>query len=106
MTSWGGRKYIPGQSAQRTRVLKRDVICSCKGCLSCSSRGCPNPSTTIDHTVPVAVGGSDDTQNDSNVRGLCNFCHNFKSKKEAANGRRKITEGRPQEKHPGIIEKF
>ena len=52
---------------QRRRRLQAEPLCR-----DCKARGKVTASTVPDHIVPLAHGGSDD---DSNIRCLCQPCH-------------------------------
>ncbi len=45
----------------------------------CSTRGCPDPATDVDHVVSRRRGGSD---RDENFQSLCHSCHSSKTAKE------------------------
>jgi 5-methylcytosine-specific restriction enzyme A len=102
---WGRRKP-PGSWAQRRRILTRDPVCRCAGCPRCTPSGCTQPSTDDDHIVPIHLGGSQDTADDSNHQGLCRPCHDHKSRLEAQAARAaapRVTTRRPPEAHPGLL---
>jgi 5-methylcytosine-specific restriction protein A len=83
---------------QRTRILRRDPLCTCDGCHRCANAGhCTRPSTEADHITPRHKGG---TNHPANMRGLCTPCHAVKSSREgrAARG----SERRAPEQHPGL----
>jgi 5-methylcytosine-specific restriction enzyme A len=50
----------------------------------CEIPGCSNPSASVDHVVPVHLGGTDDL---SNLRALCHPHHQRKSAQEGARAR-------------------
>jgi 5-methylcytosine-specific restriction endonuclease McrA len=100
--NFGTRKALPGQSAQRKRVLERDPICMCRGCKTCTPQGCYRASTDDDHIQPLSLGGYAGTDVDWNHQGLCRQCHKVKSNKEALAARWREREARPKEKHPGF----
>jgi 5-methylcytosine-specific restriction protein A len=66
---------IRGRALQvrNARILRRDPLC--KHCLPTKVAA----STQIDHIVALHLGGSED---DSNLQGLCDPCHEAKSAKE------------------------
>lgn len=99
-----GRRYIPGQSAQRRRVLARDPVCTCPGCEKCTPTGCSRPSTEDDHLVPISQGGDSSTVVDDNHGGKCVPCHKHKSRKETEAARWALRPQRPSERHPGMID--
>ncbi|MGS2646099.1 HNH endonuclease [Streptosporangium sp. G12] len=45
---------------------------------------CGGPGRIVDHVIPVAEGGSWDL---TNLMCICDYCHNTKSRTEAARGR-------------------
>lgn len=55
-------------------------------CIACSDQGRAVAATQRDHIIPLEEGGVDD---ESNEQGLCEACHDVKSKAEAERGRRK-----------------
>lgn len=75
--------------AIRRRILARDKWC--RGCFVALS-------AQVDHVIPG------DDHSDTNLVGLCRPCHDAKSKREAAEGRRRqAAAGRyPHEQHPGV----
>lgn len=54
------------------RILRRDPVCRAEGCNQASAE--------VDHITPRRRGGTDDP---SNLQGLCNPCHNRKTKRES-----------------------
>lgn len=62
----------------RARLFARDPLCA-----DCQRQGIVRLATQRDHIVPLAEGGTDD---DDNVQGLCDACHEMKSKHESARG--------------------
>lgn len=65
-----------GRAGQRDRaqVLEEEPFCR-----ECLKRGLHVASDKVDHIVPLAWGGSDER---SNKQGLCDPCHDAKSKAE------------------------
>ena len=61
----------------RERILKRDNYT----CVLCPSGG-----DEVDHIVPKGLGGTDE---DKNLRTLCNNCHKKKTKKDIEKMRRR-----------------
>lgn len=57
-------------------------------CAECDRQGRTILATQRDHIKPLAEGGMDD---DSNVQGLCEACHDAKSKAESVRGRARHT---------------
>jgi 5-methylcytosine-specific restriction protein A len=68
------RGYGPRWKKLRKMILARDPLC-----LECLKTGRVTPSTTCDHIVPKARGGTDALEN---LRGLCRRCHETKSARE------------------------
>jgi 5-methylcytosine-specific restriction protein A len=52
---------------QRLRRLVQEPVCR-----DCAAKGLFRLATVPDHIVPLSMGGTDD---DSNIRCLCNECH-------------------------------
>jgi 5-methylcytosine-specific restriction protein A len=71
-----------GRAAQRERLA---VIAEEPFCRACLKQGKHVRTDVVDHIVPLAWGGSDDR---SNKQGLCEPCHDAKSKAERAEARR------------------
>lgn len=69
-----GRKL----QAQRRRLFERNPLCA-----ACERKGLVEAATIRDHIVPLQEGGSDD---DENIQGLCERCHDAKTKAEAKRG--------------------
>lgn len=61
---------------------------------------CGKPGWQVDHRIPVAAGGTDD---DTNLRVLCDGCHQAKTQAEAAAGRARHSRWREPEEHPGRL---
>lgn len=74
------RKY-KGRNLQqeRERLFRDQPLCA-----DCKKRGRVSVATIRDHIVPLAEGGEDTPEN---TQGLCDECHNVKTKEEAAKGR-------------------
>ena len=76
---WAGRRGFEGYKGDwlriRAQVLHEEPFC----------RMCGRPSTTVDHIVPRARGGTDER---SNLQALCNDCRRRKDAADAAEGRR------------------
>lgn len=67
-----------GRAGQRDRTEMLALEPLCRKCLE---RGLTVATTVIDHIVPLAWGGLDTR---GNKQGLCDDCHNKKSKAERA----------------------
>jgi 5-methylcytosine-specific restriction protein A len=65
----------------RAQVLAEEPLCRI-----CLDEGRTTASAKVDHIVPLAWGGSDER---SNKQGLCNPCHDAKSKAERAEAARR-----------------
>lgn len=78
-------KRLRGRAGQRARrqVLNEEPLCR-----RCLAEGRVSASVVVDHIRPLSQGGSDDR---ANKQGLCDPCHDAKTKTEAVEGRR----GRP-----------
>ncbi|PZQ56259.1 MAG: endonuclease [Novosphingobium pentaromativorans] len=78
-----------GRAGQRDRrqVLREEPFCR-----RCLEDGKHVASDVVDHIVPLAEGGSDDREN---KQGLCDPCHDAKTRDEARRGRSRS--GSPRE---------
>lgn len=66
---------------KRAAVLKRDrYMCQCG---DCKGRGLP--ASEVDHVIPKALGGSDDSDN---LQAMNEDCHKLKTQAEAVAARR------------------
>lgn len=65
----------------RAQVLAEEPLCRL-----CLEKGLEVASDVVDHKIPLAWGGTDDR---GNKQGLCNPCHEEKSKAERAFTRRR-----------------
>lgn len=79
--SQASTKRITGRrlQAMRLSLFSREPLCA-----ECKSKGIASLATIRDHKVPLAEGGKDD---ETNEQGLCEPCHDVKSKGEARRGR-------------------
>ena len=94
-TSWSGqRRSFPYQ--MRTKILARDPIC-----VTCGI----NPSVIADHKTSHAdclrLGIEPDTLD--NGQGMCQPCHDTKTKQEQRAGRARRSNKRPAPLHPGLV---
>lgn len=80
-TSQGKRKTGRALQAARGALFERQPLC-----VECARSGVVRLATIRDHIVPIAEGGEDA---ESNTQGLCDDCHDAKSKAEAARGARR-----------------
>jgi len=60
----------------RKRILERDNYL----CQVCLALGIVTPATQVDHIVNKAAGGTDA---ESNLQGICDHCHDTKTRSEA-----------------------
>ncbi len=76
-------KRVTGRKLQRMReqLFKADPLCA-----ECSRLGRVTLAKVRDHIIPLAEGGQDVQDN---TQGLCDECHDVKSKDEAVRGRRR-----------------
>ena len=79
--AWERPKLYPdrrkrGRAGQRDRA---EVIAAEPFCRKCLAEGKKVKTDKVDHIVPLAWGGSDDR---GNKQGLCDPCHDAKSKAE------------------------
>lgn len=73
-------KRITGRKLQ---TLRAQLFSRCPLCTHCQQQGRTTLATQRDHIIPLAEGGTDD---DDNTQGLCDACHEEKSKAESARG--------------------
>lgn len=100
-TNGASRTSTSEHKTWRRAVLQRDGH-------QCQLRepGCTGVATQADHKIPVAWGGNETLDNG---QGACESCHQRKTKREAAEGRRRAAAQRPRskrepERHPGLQE--
>lgn len=91
MGGWRTTPLPPHWKRTVRRICRRDPVCR----IARPDR-CTITSTTADHIIPASRGGTDD---DTNLQGACQPCHNWKTGFEARGGTRK----RPEEAHPGLV---
>ncbi len=74
-------KRITGRKLQRMRaaLFVRNPLCA-----ECLKQGRVTEATQRDHIIPLFDGGADD---ESNEQGLCDVCHDVKSKAERLRAR-------------------
>ena len=100
-----------GNRGLRAKVLRRDKLCQCEGCIAClidleepkAYRRCERASTEADHIIPVAEGGQEEEEN---LAGKCSPCHKQKIAQEAVRGlQRHSARGKYAQDpgHPGIV---
>ena len=77
---WEGRRGFEGYKGDylkaRRQTLKEEPVCQLCGI---------NPSITTDHIIPKSQGGSNDR---TNLRALCQQCHDRRSQAQATAARR------------------
>lgn len=95
--AWDRPRKIAFPPAVKRAILKRD-----RWCAQCGERA----STQADHIKPIAEGGANTLDNG---QGLCDPCHDAKTRREAQRGyrrwntERRPTNKHPSEQHPGIL---
>jgi 5-methylcytosine-specific restriction protein A len=77
----GSTKATPRRAGRwlqraRERLFARDPLCA-----ECRRQNRVAVATQRDHIVPLSEGGTDD---DENIQGLCDACHEAKSAREEA----------------------
>ena len=77
-----GTKRITGR---RLQSMRADLFARSPLCAECERNGRVTLATERDHIKPLFDGGLDD---DTNVQGLCEVCHDEKSLGESLRGRR------------------
>lgn len=73
-------------TGRRLQALRAELFRLRPLCAQCERQGRVTLATQRDHITPLAEGGADDNDN---VQGLCEACHDAKSKEEAQRGRRR-----------------
>ncbi|SEG20723.1 HNH endonuclease [Marinobacterium lutimaris] len=73
----GGRPW----RRKRDAIMKRDRWL----CQPCKRAGRTTPAVHVDHIINKQSGGTDD---DHNLEAICKPCHDAKTQKEAAHGRK------------------
>ena len=78
-------KRVTGRKLQalRSKLFNANPLCA-----ECERQGRVTLATQRDHIIPLAEGGQDD---DGNVQGLCEACHDAKSKSESKRGQARRT---------------
>jgi 5-methylcytosine-specific restriction protein A len=71
----------------RERVLREEPLCR-----ECDAKGLVTATTTADHIIPLAEGGTGDREN---MQGLCAPCHTAKTARESARARLRRSTKRP-----------
>ena len=71
-------------TGRRLQSMRAALFARAPLCVECQRLGRVTQATQRDHIVPLAEGGADD---DNNVQGLCEPCHEAKSHTEAQRGR-------------------
>ncbi len=76
-------------TGRRLQAAREDLFRRAPLCAECLKRGLATRATQRDHIKPLEEGGTD---TDDNVQGLCEPCHEAKSKAERlrARGRRSL----------------
>ena len=81
-----GQVFAADASVAKTREqVRAEVIAAEPFCRKCLEQGKRVKTDVVDHVVPLAWGGSDSR---GNKQGLCDPCHDEKSKAERLVGRR------------------
>jgi 5-methylcytosine-specific restriction protein A len=68
-------------TGRRRQKRNRRMLASNPLCVTCQMQGRVAAATQLDHVIPLHLGGPDD---ESNLQGLCDDCHETKTKAEAA----------------------
>ncbi len=92
-TSWRTSPLPKGWKAIVERIKKRDPWC-----VMCLEVGKHTPTYTADHI------GRNDVHEDWNLRGLCKWHHGKRTSAQANAARKRVSQKRPPEKHPGLRE--
>lgn len=85
--AWG-KKPIPTKriTGRKLQTMRAALFAHNPLCVECERHGRTTLATQRDHLIPLAEGGLDDA---SNVQGLCEDCHEVKSKAERLRGQRR-----------------
>lgn len=82
--AWSKKVDAPKRiTGRRLQKLRAELFTRQPLCAECACHGRRSLSTQRDHIVPLAEGGEDVEEN---TQGLCDDCHEAKSKAEAARG--------------------
>lgn len=73
-------------TGRRLQAMRAQLFAAHPLCAECQRQGRVTLAKQRDHITPLAEGGTDD---DDNVQGLCEPCHEVKSKAEAVRGLRR-----------------
>lgn len=73
-------------TGRRLQAMRAALFAAHPLCAECERQGRATLATQRDHITPLAEGGTDD---DDNVQGLCEPCHEVKSKAESLRGVRR-----------------
>jgi 5-methylcytosine-specific restriction protein A len=77
-------KRITGRALQARRERKRQENPLCVRCLP---KGITRPWTQLDHVIPLHKGGPD---TDENTQGLCDTCHEEKTREDMGYRERQV----------------
>lgn len=77
-------------TGRRLQEMRRQLFAVHPLCVACQLQGRVTEATQRDHIVPLGEGGADD---DTNVQGLCDACHDEKSLAESMRARRPFVAG-------------
>lgn len=81
-TPWVNKTQVKRITGRRLQKINAMILRSNPICVMCNTK----PAIEVDHIIPLAEGGLDTV---SNKQGLCNDCHNIKTKQEAERGRKR-----------------
>jgi 5-methylcytosine-specific restriction protein A len=82
--SWTKVKPVKRITGRRLQAMRAALFTRAPLCAECQRQNRIALATQRDHIIPLAEGGLDD---ETNEQGLCDECHDAKSKREASTGR-------------------
>ena len=88
--TWTKRAPVKRITGRRLQAMRAALFSREPFCAECARQDRVRLATQRDHIIPLAEGGTDDQANE---QGLCNDCHETKSRREAAAGRRRSSAG-------------
>lgn len=80
-----GTRQERGYGADWQRIRKSVIARDCALCQPCMRQGRVTPFEEVDHIIPISQGGENSVEN---AECICRACHNRKTAREAAAGRR------------------
>lgn len=88
---WVKRAPVKRITGRRLQAMREALFARNPFCAECERNGIDKLATQRDHIISLEDGGPDD---ETNEQGLCDSCHEAKSKQERIAGRRRQLAGR------------